>query len=70
MNARHSQPKALIDIAVAHLGTMQAVADALQVNHTTVARWRNGESGLRGSGLVALMALIRHPEDFSKYKTN
>ena len=68
MKAKHSHPQSVIAIAIKQLGTMQAVADALQIDRTTVSRWYSGDAGLRGTGLVALMALIRHPEDFQRYK--
>ena len=66
---RHKEPAVIVGMAISQMGSAQAVANALQVNRTTVERWRKGESGLQGTGLVAVMALIRHPEDFSQYKT-
>jgi DNA-binding transcriptional regulator YiaG len=63
-----SKATALVDMGIKHMGSLQALADAMQVNRTTVVRWDNGKSGLTGTALVALMALIRHPEDFERYK--
>jgi DNA-binding transcriptional regulator YiaG len=65
---KHTNPAALIDMAVSQMGSVQALAAALQINRTTVMRWHRGQSGLSGTALVALMALIRHPEDFERYK--
>ena len=64
----HENPAAVIGIAVNIMGSVSALADALQIDRRTVTRWRRGDSGLQGTALVALMALIRHPEDFERYK--
>ena len=65
---RHENPAVIVGMAVRQMGSVAALAAALQVDETTVRRWRSGHSGLQGTGLVAIMALIRHPEDFTKYK--
>jgi len=59
--------RTLINMGIKQMGTLQALADALQVNKTTVVRWRAGTHQLKGAALVALMALLRHPEDFQRY---
>lgn len=65
-----SKAAVLINMGINHMGSLQALADALHVHRTTVVRWEMGKSGLTGTALVALMALIRHPEDFERYKTS
>ena len=65
---RHKEPAVIVDMAVRQMGSVAALAAALQIDETTVRRWRSGASGLQGTGLVAIMALIRHPEDFTRYR--
>ena len=66
---RHAEPAVIVNMAVRLMGSVAALANALQVDRRTVTRWRSGQGALSGTGLVAIMALIRHPEDFTQYKT-
>ena len=65
----HKEPAVIVDMAVRQMGSVCALANALQVSRRTVTRWRSGEGALSGTALVAIMALIRHPEDFERYKS-
>ena len=64
----HAEPAVIVTMAIRQMGSVSALADALQVSRRTVTRWRTGETGLSGTALVSIMALIRHPEDFERYK--
>jgi len=64
-----SNPQVLIYMGIKAMGSLKALAAALNVDQSTVRRWHRGQSGLSGTGLVALLALIRHPEDYERYKS-
>ena len=54
----------IIDSLVLEFGSMAEVSNVLQVNRTTVWRWRHNEVILEGVANVAVMAVLRHPGDY------
>lgn len=55
--------KALVEIAIKVMGSPDGLADAINTHRTTVRRWLNGAS-VPGPARVAIMAVIKHPEEF------
>ena len=54
----------LIDLLVLKFGSMNKAAAVLQVNRVTVWRWRRSEVNLEGAARVAVLAVLKHPEDY------
>ncbi len=56
----------LIDLLVLNFGSMTNAAAVLNVNRVTLWRWRHGEINLEGTARVAVLAVLKHPEDYQE----
>jgi transposase-like protein len=59
--------RSLVDELIRVQGNGVAAAATLGVHATSLYRWRSGEYMLHGPALVAIRAVLAHPEDFTKY---
>jgi len=57
------QWRLVVDL-VSELDGVDKVALALNVNESTVWRWLQGDIVLEGIALVAVKAILRHPEEY------
>ena len=55
-------------IAIELMGSATALARATQTNVATVYRWKSGEIKLTGASLVAVLAIIKHPTEYSHHR--
>lgn len=59
--------RALVEIAVKQMGSIDGLAAAVQAHRTTVQRWLRGDVQLAGPALVAVLAVVKHPEEFAHH---
>jgi len=59
--------KDLVKMAIAQLGSAAGVASALGVHATTVNRWLRGSHRVSGASRAALVAIIKHPGEYSHH---
>ncbi len=61
--------RALVDEFIRVQGNGVSAAATLGVHATSLYRWRSGEYVLHGPPLVAIRAVLAHPEDYTEYTT-
>jgi len=57
-----------IEAVITLMGSVASSARAMSVDVSSIFRYRTGRTILRGAALVAARAVIRHPEDYSRFK--
>lgn len=68
MTARNYSQE-LCESLIQQQGNTTAAAATLHVNASTFYRWRTGAIALDGAALVAIKAVLAHPEDYTFYKS-
>lgn len=65
---RQESQRLLVERLIKKQGNVTAAAATIGVDASTLWRWRDGSRLMSGPAAVAIAAVLKHPEDYAKYR--